>query len=70
MTVFYSKHKPFHEFPPAGKCVDCGCTCSTYRCDKCYAKHIKGADFSGYDPDESYGDLDEIFRRFKHRRLH
>lgn len=52
-----------HEFPAAGKCHDCGVPCTTYRCDQCKRAFYERTQpvLMGADPDNSYGDMHDIF---------
>ena len=57
-----------HQFPPAGECHDCGTPSCTYRCERCKAIFMEKYSCLGSDPDNSYGDLREIFKEIRRNR--
>lgn len=67
MTLERRRSGADHDFPAAGRCVDCGKKCRTYRCPACQKKRERLEFFWGDDPDITYGSLEEIFGRFHHK---
>ncbi len=66
---FIAENTPWHEFPAAGKCHDCGRPSRTYRCGACKEKFMLKHGGLSYGMPEYAQSLSDIFKSIRRDRM-